>query len=163
MSTEQNTSVTQQTDERKSAVRRARRVVLKLGTKVLLELHQDKGSPQLMQLIMDIAAYREKGYEIALVSSGAVGFGMDRLGTGNTPVGIEEKASSGIGGTNLTHAKMERTVPALGYSHGTSAGYLRYHREPQAFPLYPRLSTLAFPATVPFPLSMRTIPSLSMN
>ena len=36
-----------QQEERKASVRRARRVVLKLGTKVLLALHQNSGSPEL--------------------------------------------------------------------------------------------------------------------
>jgi glutamate 5-kinase len=88
----------EQTDERKASVRRARRIVLKLGTKVLLSLHKNEGSPELMQLMMDIAAYREKGYEIALVSSGAVGFGMDRLGLETRPPGLKKKqALSAVG------------------------------------------------------------------
>jgi glutamate 5-kinase len=80
-----------QSDERRSAVRQARRIVIKLGTKVLLALHDKKGSPELMQLISDIAAYREKGYEIALVTSGAVGFGMDRLELETRPPGLKKK------------------------------------------------------------------------
>ncbi len=78
-------------DERRVAVRRARRVVIKLGTKVLLALHDKKGSPELMRLISDIAALHEKGYEIALVTSGAVGFGMDRLDLEARPSGLKKK------------------------------------------------------------------------
>ena len=91
MSDKMNISVERINDERRSAVRRARRVVIKLGTKVLLALHDKKGSPALMQLISDIAAYREKGYEIALVTSGAVGFGMDRLELETRPPGLKKK------------------------------------------------------------------------
>ncbi len=91
MNEKMSTKMERMNDERRAAVRRARRVVIKLGTKVLLALHDKKGSPELMQLISDIAAYREKGYEIALVTSGAVGFGMEQLELGTRPPGLKKK------------------------------------------------------------------------
>lgn len=86
-----NIPVERQDDDSRAAVRRARRVIIKLGTKVLLALHNKNGSPELMNLISDIAKYREKGYEIALVTSGAVGFGMDRLELETRPPGLKKK------------------------------------------------------------------------
>ncbi len=86
-----NTRVVARTNERQASVRGARRVVLKLGTKVLLDLHRREGSPELMKLMTDMSAYREKGYEFALVTSGAVGFGMERLGLETRPPGLKKK------------------------------------------------------------------------
>jgi len=118
MVAKQENKVKTQTDERKIAVRGARRVVLKLGTKVLLELHQDKGSPQLMQLMMDIAAYREKGYEIAVVSSGAVGFGMERLGLESRPPGLKKKQALASVGQALLMQKWNELFRLWGIPTG---------------------------------------------
>jgi glutamate 5-kinase len=65
--------------DRSKYIGNARRVVLKLGTKVLLSHHNDIDRARIGKLVDDIAAFRNKGYEFILVSSGAVGFGMSSL------------------------------------------------------------------------------------
>ncbi len=107
-----------QQEERKASVRRARRVVLKLGTKVLLALHQNSGSPELMKLMMDIATYREKGYEFALVTSGAVGFGMERLGLDSRPPGLKKKQALASVGQALLMQKWNELFRLWGIPTG---------------------------------------------
>lgn len=118
MSKTRDMAVKGQTDERRSAVRHARRVVIKLGTKVLLALHDKKGSPELMHLISDIAAYREKGYEIALVTSGAVGFGMERLELETRPPGLKKKQALASVGQALLMQKWNELFKFWGIPTG---------------------------------------------
>ena len=66
-------------------IRKSRKIVLKLGTKVLLTNCQDINQNRIMQLVKDIAFFREKGYAFTIVSSGAVGFGMNRFGLDQRP------------------------------------------------------------------------------
>jgi glutamate 5-kinase len=73
---------------RDTYIRKSRRIVLKLGTKVLLTNCQDINKNRIMQLVEDIAFFRGKGYEFTIVSSGAVGFGMNRFGLDQRPTAL---------------------------------------------------------------------------
>jgi glutamate 5-kinase len=58
----------------------SRRVVVKIGTRVIA---QPSGRPdlrQLRRLVMQVAALRRRGIEVVVVTSGAVGAGMEALG-----------------------------------------------------------------------------------
>lgn len=69
-------------------IRKSRKIVLKLGTKVLLTNCQDINQNRIVQLVKDIAFFREKGYAFTIVSSGAVGFGMSRFGLDQRPTAL---------------------------------------------------------------------------
>ncbi len=73
---------------RDTYIRKSRRIVLKLGTKVLLTHYQDINKNRIMQLVEDIAFFREKGYEFTIVTSGAVGFGMNRFSLDKRPTAL---------------------------------------------------------------------------
>jgi glutamate 5-kinase len=73
---------------RDTYIRKSRKIVLKLGTKVLLTHYQDINKNRIMQMVEEIAFFREKGYEFTIVTSGAVGFGMNRFGLDQRPTAL---------------------------------------------------------------------------
>ena len=76
----------------------ARKIVLKLGTKVLLTHYQDMNEESISRLIEDIIYFRKKGYEFSIVTSGAVGFGMNILGLDKRPTALKRiQALASIG------------------------------------------------------------------
>lgn len=68
-----------------SSLSTAKRVVIKLGTGILTEgigrLHRER----IAGIAQEIADYRQQGLEVIIVSSGAVGLGMGRLGLKQKP------------------------------------------------------------------------------
>jgi glutamate 5-kinase len=75
-----------QRNDRKEYILKSKRIVLKLGTKVLLSHYLQGGKDgHISRFIDDIADYHRQGYQIAIVSSGAVGFGMNQIGLEQRP------------------------------------------------------------------------------
>ena len=69
----------------RETVRDARRIVVKIGSRVLV---QKTGRPEIRRirsLVKQLAALRHEGYEIVVVTSGAVGAGMEALGMKTRP------------------------------------------------------------------------------
>jgi len=69
----------QNAELRKTFVSRADRVIVKAGTRLLI------GEDSIRKLVSGIAALREAGKEVLLVSSGAVGMGMETLKVAERP------------------------------------------------------------------------------
>ena len=68
----------------------ARRIVVKIGTRVIA---QKSGRPDMLPLkglVKQIAALHRQGYEILLVSSGAVGAGVEALGMKTRPTSVPD-------------------------------------------------------------------------
>lgn len=87
--------------DRSKYITSARRIVLKIGTKVLLSHHNDIDRTRIGRLVDDIAAYRRKGYEFIIVSSGAVGFGMNCLALKARPERLKRIQALASIGQNL--------------------------------------------------------------
>jgi len=78
------------------------RVVVKLGTGVLTDSRRRPDPAQLEQLVAQVAALRQSGREVVLVSSGAVGAGMGALGFDRRPVDLAElQACAAVGQSRL--------------------------------------------------------------
>ncbi|MCO4772041.1 MAG: glutamate 5-kinase [Deltaproteobacteria bacterium] len=79
----------------------ARRVVLKLGTRVIT--HDDGGLAlgRLFGLIETAAALRKEGREVLIVSSGAVGLGRESLGLAGELMLADRQACAAVGQTRL--------------------------------------------------------------
>lgn len=78
------------------------RMVVKLGTGVLTDSQKHLDLSQMNQLAAQIAAQRQAGREIAIVSSGAVGAGMGVLGYTRRPTALAElQACAAIGQSEL--------------------------------------------------------------
>jgi glutamate 5-kinase len=92
------------------APRRAKRVVVKVGSALLVE--QGSGNvisrAWLETLAADIAAMRARGQEVVLVSSGAIALGRRQLGLGRGKLRLEEsQAAAAVGQIRLAHAWKE--------------------------------------------------------
>ena len=81
------------------------RLVVKLGTGVLTDSRKLVDPAQLEQLVAQIAALRQAGKEVVLVTSGAVGAGMGALGYESRPANLAEKqACAAVGQSRLMTA-----------------------------------------------------------
>ena len=84
------------TIERKKIINNCKRVVIKVGTRLLTDTHR------IPVLISGINKFRKKGYKVILVSSGAVGIGMKELGLTKRPSKLAEiQALAAIGQNKL--------------------------------------------------------------
>jgi glutamate 5-kinase len=79
-----------------------KRIVIKVGSSILASPQRGLHYEVFSQLAKEISDIKRKGYEIALVSSGAIAAGMERLGLKNRPTSITQKqATAAIGQTQL--------------------------------------------------------------
>jgi glutamate 5-kinase len=62
-----------------------RRVVIKIGTRVIVRPTGRPDPRQLRRLVTQVAALRRRGYEVLVVTSGAVGAGMEALHIAERP------------------------------------------------------------------------------
>ena len=81
------------------------RVVIKLGTGLLSAGNGDIRQERISQICSGIDSLKQKGIEVILVSSGAVGLGMGKLGLSVRPKEISLlRACASIGQSELMHA-----------------------------------------------------------
>lgn len=86
----------------------SRKIVLKLGTKVLFTHYQDMKRNRIIGLVEDIAHFRNKGYQFTIVTSGAVGFGMKQLGLDQRPTALNRIQALASVGQSLLMEKWTR-------------------------------------------------------
>ena len=87
----------------------AKRIVVKIGSALLVDAGGKLHASWLSSVADDIAAWRARGQEIVLVSSGAIALGRRYLGFGKGELRLEEKqASAAAGMIRLAHAYQER-------------------------------------------------------
>jgi len=78
------------------------RIVVKLGTGVLTDARKQIDPAQLEQIVAQVAALRQAGKEVVVVTSGAVGAGMGALGYEMRPTELAEKqACAAVGQSRL--------------------------------------------------------------
>ena len=94
-----------------TALAQARRVVVKIGSSLLIDpVTRAVARDWLASLAQDIAALRQQGREVIVVSSGAVALGRGRLNT--SPGRLQDKqAAAAVGQTLLMHAWEEALAP----------------------------------------------------
>ncbi len=86
----------------RESLKSAGRVVVKFGTGVLTDSQKQPDPAQLEQLVAQIAALRQSGREVVVVTSGAVGAGMGALGYKSRPTALAEKqACAAVGQSRL--------------------------------------------------------------
>jgi len=93
-------------DLRKNLLAETKRIVIKIGSKVLIDAgNKGVNSAFIRKLAESVAVLQAAGKEIAIVSSGAVGTGMARLGYSKKPENIADKqVCAAIGQIDLMHA-----------------------------------------------------------
>src|SRR4030095_14444867 len=124
-------SVTQ-LDYKKQILRRARRVVVKIGSQILSS-PQGIEEGRLKSLTREIAELHDQKKEIVVVSSGAVAAGMTRLGRKDKPKTIPEKqALAAVGQIKLMalyerhFSKFDKSVAQVLLTHEDLANRQRY-------------------------------------
>jgi glutamate 5-kinase len=92
-----------------SRLARARRVVVKIGSALLVERSTGRlNRAWLETLAADVAALRARGQEVILVSSGAIALGRLQLGLAPGRLKLEEsQAAAAVGQIRLAHAWKE--------------------------------------------------------
>ncbi len=101
-----------------------RRVVVKVGSGVLTE-KSGLNMALIRDLTKDLCGLREKGYEVILVSSGAISSGLRKLGFSSRPQSVsEQQAMAAVGQSSLMMAYEE----AFG-SHGYKVAQLLLTRD----------------------------------
>ncbi len=87
---------------RNALLKDASRIVIKLGTGVLTDSRKQLDLAQMEQLVAQVAAQRQAGKQMVLVTSGAVGAGMGALGCAKRPAQLAElQACAAVGQTRL--------------------------------------------------------------
>ncbi len=94
-------------EQRKALIKGIKKIVIKIGSAVLTDngvLHR----PAIARLADDIAFLRKKGYQTAIVSSGAIASGVGKMGLSRKPVTIPQKqAVAAVGQGSLMYAYEE--------------------------------------------------------
>jgi len=92
------------TGQRAAAFSRVRRVVVKVGTRLLTDVAGVPAAERIDLLVGALAELRGRGWEVLLVSSGAIGAGMTVLGTAKRPRTVSElQAHAAIGQCRLMY------------------------------------------------------------
>ena len=109
---------------KRSRLGSVRRIVVKVGTSLLTPPAAGVSTRRFSQLAGEIAALLDRGYEVVLVASGAVGLGVRRLGANSRPMSIpEQQAAAAIGQIDLCRrferafARRNRLVGQLLLTH----------------------------------------------
>lgn len=88
-------------------LRHARLLVVKLGTGVLSRKDGGLNQPRIRNLAAQVAALRRQKRAVVLVTSGAIGAGMSRLGFRQRPPSITELQACAAVGQNLLMARYD--------------------------------------------------------
>jgi glutamate 5-kinase len=101
-------------------IHKSKKIVIKIGTKVLLNHYRNPDQSPIERLAADIVKYYRKGTEFSIVTSGAVGFGMDVVGLESRPTGIKHIQALASIGQNLLMQKWHQ----LFSKHGIHVGQI---------------------------------------
>lgn len=92
----------------------ARRVVVKCGTRVLVQRSGRPDPRRMAAIVRSIAAARRAGREVVLVTSGAVGAGMEALGLASRPKTLPELQMAAAVGQSRLMSAYDRLFSAEG-------------------------------------------------
>lgn len=88
----------------RSGIKQSDRIVIKVGTSTLTYSNGKTNLSNIEKLVMKISDLSNRGKDIVLVTSGAVGIGMSRLGMKEKPSLVTEKqAAASVGQSELMH------------------------------------------------------------
>ena len=100
------------TVEQRAVLGRARRVVVKIGSRVLVQRNGRPDLPRLTALVKDLATLRREGREVVVVSSGAIGTGIFTLGLGRRPTHLPDLQMAAAVGQSRLMALYDRLFAA---------------------------------------------------
>jgi len=89
-------------DIRREVLGKVRRIVIKVGSSILASMERGLHHEVFSHLAKEISELKRQGYEIVLVSSGAIAAGMEKLGYKTRPQSITQKqATAAVGQSRL--------------------------------------------------------------
>jgi len=89
---------------RKRVLEKTRRIVVKVGSSILASVDRGLHYDVFSHLTKEISELKRQGYEIVLVSSGAIAAGMEKLRYKTRPQSITQKqATAAVGQSRLMH------------------------------------------------------------
>src|SRR3989338_7695936 len=87
---------------RKNILKKVKRIVVKIGTSVLTDKHCMLDPEKIGHIVAQVSQIRDKGIDVVIVSSGAIGAGMGILGLKTRPSSIsKQQAAAAIGQSQL--------------------------------------------------------------
>jgi glutamate 5-kinase len=95
---------------------KARRIVVKAGTRTLLDENHHPDRPLMKRLLGEIVALREEGRSVIYVTSGAIGIGLAPLGLTRRPDSIEELQAAAAVGQSRLMQEYNAILNPLGYA-----------------------------------------------
>ena len=88
--------------QHRAALNGAKRIVVKAGSKVLVQSTGRPDKRRISVLVDELALFQNKGGEVAFVSSGAIGAGLEALGMTRRPTAIPDlQMAAAVGQTRL--------------------------------------------------------------
>jgi glutamate 5-kinase len=106
-------------------LQQAKRIVIKIGTGVLTSGIGDLNTARIEVLCHQVKVLRDRGIEVILVSSGAVGLGMGKLGLEKRPKELaSQQACAAVGQTILVNTWQQGFDP-----HGLTVAQILLTRE----------------------------------
>ncbi|MFN2421648.1 MAG: glutamate 5-kinase [Gemmatimonadota bacterium] len=100
----------------RKSLRDARRIVVKAGTRTILDESQRPDLPVLERLLREMVALRQEGKGVIFVSSGAIGTGLAPLGLARRPDSIPALQAAAAVGQSLLMETYNRILSSSGYS-----------------------------------------------
>ena len=104
--------------DRAGRMNKVKRLVVKVGSRVVAGGSNQLDSKVMQRLADDVVALKNRGLEVAVVSSGAVAAGMGRLGIEKRPTAISELQAVAAVGQNL----LMSTYDSLFKRHDVAVG-----------------------------------------
>ena len=93
-----------QINRREEILKNIQKIVVKVGTSTLTKEDGNLNIEKIKKIVSELSNLSDKGYDVVLVTSGAVGAGMGRLNMTERPKTLSEKqALASVGQVALTH------------------------------------------------------------
>ena len=93
-----------QTNRREEILENIQKIVVKVGTSTLTKEDGNLNIEKIKKIVAELSNLSNKGYDVVLVTSGAVGAGMGKLNMTERPKTLSEKqALASVGQVALTH------------------------------------------------------------
>ena len=93
-----------QTNRREEILENIQKIVVKVGTSTLTNEDGNLNIEKIKKIVSELSNLSDKGYDVVLVTSGAVGAGMGKLNMTERPKTLSEKqALASVGQVALTH------------------------------------------------------------
>ena len=100
------------TMEQRTALAQARRIVVKIGSRVLVQRNGRPDLARLKALVKDLAKLRRESREVVVVSSGAIGTGVFTLGLKQRPTSLPDLQMAAAVGQSRLMALYDRLFAA---------------------------------------------------